>query len=131
MSSNLIPFSERSKEEVRALKSKGGKASVEARRRKKQLKDCMKALLSMPVTDTEEWNKLSVMGVNPSEIDNSMRITVALFLKACDGDVQAFKEIRNLIGEDILTAEYKLKEKQSDHNEQKFEHIVQIVDDIT
>ena len=91
----------------------------------------MKTLLSMPVTDTEEWNKLSVMGVNPSEIDNSMRITVALFLKACDGDVQAFKEIRNLIGEDIQTAELKLKEKQSNLNEQKFEQFVQIVDDIT
>ena len=40
------------------------------------------------------------MGIDPENIDNRTLLTVALFNRAVDfGDVNAFKEIRNLIGE--------------------------------
>jgi len=46
---------------------------------------------------------LSQMGIDPENIDNRSLLTVGLFMKAASGDVAAFKEIRNLIGEDKAT----------------------------
>ena len=97
---NLIPNNKRSPSEVRKNGAKGGKKSGESRRKKKQLRECMLDLLKLPVSDTDQWNALSQMGIKPREIDNNMLLTVALFTKALTGDVAAFKEIRNLIGED-------------------------------
>ena len=80
---------------------KGGEKSGQVRREKKLLKDCMLDLLKLPVADSKNFNKLIMMGLDPEEIDNRSLLTVALFKKAVEsGDVNAFKEIRNLIGED-------------------------------
>lgn len=76
---NLIPFSERSKEEARELGKKGGIASGEARRRKKTLKDELIALLEIN--------------------DNQEKISLAVLRKALEGDIQAFTTIRDTIGE--------------------------------
>ncbi len=83
--------------------SKGGQKSAETRKQKRLLKDCMLELLKMPVKDTEKYNVLAQMGINPKEIDNNTLLTVGLFAKAVGGDVAAFKEIRNLIGEDTAS----------------------------
>lgn len=76
---NLIPQSERTKEEQREIARKGGIASGEARRRKKTLKEELIALL--------ETN------------DNNNKISVALLQRALNGDIQAFTTIRDTIGE--------------------------------
>ena len=98
---NLKPIKTLSKEEAKKRGSKGGKKSGEVRRQKRLLKDCMIELLELPVTDTKSWNKLSKLGIDIEKIDNRALLVVSLFKKAVDfGDVQAFKEIKNLIGED-------------------------------
>lgn len=103
---NLIPNEQRTPSERRENAQKAGIASGEARRRKKLLKECMIELLDLPVSNHRHWNKLSKMGINPEDIDNKELLTVALFEKAVSsGDVAAFKEIRNLIGEDVQTDE--------------------------
>ena len=96
---NLIPNNKRTPSERRENARKAGKKSGEVRRKKRQLKDDMITLLKLPVADTRKWNKLARMGVDMDKIDNNMLLTVALFLEASDGDVSAFKEIRDLIGE--------------------------------
>lgn len=96
---NLKPV--RTKSEARERGKKGGEKSGQVRREKKLLKDCMLDLLKLPVSDSKNFNKLIMMGLDPEEIDNRSLLTVALFKKAVEsGDVNAFKEIRNLIGED-------------------------------
>lgn len=98
---NLKPIKTLSKEEAKKRGSKGGKKSGEVRRQKRLLKDCMLELLELPVTDTKSWNKLSKLGIDIEKVDNRALLVASLFKKAVDfGDVQAFKEIRNLIGED-------------------------------
>lgn len=90
-----------SSREARENGKKGGEKSGQVRREKKLLKDCMLDLLKLPVSDSKNFNKLIMMGLDPEEIDNRSLLTVALFKKAVEcGDVNAFKEIRNLIGED-------------------------------
>ncbi|CAB1240084.1 conserved protein of unknown function [Ruminococcaceae bacterium BL-4] len=88
--------------EAREYGSKGGKASGEARRAKKTMREYADFLLSLPVSDRRKWNKLSRAGVPPEGCDNKMLVTFALMQAAQSGDVQAVKELRNLIGEDNL-----------------------------
>lgn len=95
---NLKPV--RSKSEARERGKKGGQKSAKVRREKKLLKDCMLDLLNLDVSNQKQWNKLSKMGIDPNDINNRTLLTVALFQKAVEaGDVNAFKEICNLIGE--------------------------------
>ena len=46
---NLIPFSELTEEEQRALARKGGQASVKARREKKMMREIINTILEMPL----------------------------------------------------------------------------------
>ena len=48
---NLIPFGERTESEQRAIQSAGGKASGEARRKRKAMKEQAELLLSLPFQD--------------------------------------------------------------------------------
>lgn len=103
---NLKPQNKRTKSEQREIAKKGGKKSGEARRRKRQLRDCMTELLDLPVSDTKRWNQLSAMGIDTENIDNRALLTAALFMRAVDmGDVAAFKEIRDLIGEKVADSD--------------------------
>ncbi len=96
---NLVPFDKRTESEQRKIASEGGKASGEARRAKKTLREYADFLLSLPVADRRKWNKLSRAGVPPEGCDNKMLVAFALMQQAQGGDVQAVKELRGIIGE--------------------------------
>ncbi|MDE7363094.1 MAG: hypothetical protein K2N38_14315 [Oscillospiraceae bacterium] len=107
---NLPPI--RSTEEAREKGARGGVKSGVTRRRKRDLRAAMKELLELPVTDTELWNSISTLGVDPKNINNCAALVVALFSKAARGDVAAFKEIRSLMGEDKDAERLKLQREQ-------------------
>lgn len=94
---NLKPV--RTKSEARKRGQAGGKASGEARRQRKSLKESMNLLLGLDVTGTKDLGRLAALGIPLENIDNSMLLTAALFKKAAAGDVAAYKEIRDLVGE--------------------------------
>ena len=100
MNKNLKPQNMRSKEEQRKIASMGGKASGEARRKRKALKEQMILLLELPVKDTKMRNEMARFGINEDDVDNNTRLVYSLLKKAFSGDVNAIKEIRSLIGED-------------------------------
>ena len=76
---NLIPFNERTKSQQREIASKGGKASVEAKRKRKTLKEELLLML-----EDEEVQK---------------SVAVALIQEAQSGNVKAFGMLRDTIGE--------------------------------
>jgi len=76
---NLIPLNQRSKEELREITSKGGKACVELKRRRKTLREELLLLLE--------------------EADTQKNISVAMIQKAMNGDTKAFEIIRDTVGE--------------------------------
>lgn len=98
---NLIPMNKRTVEEQRKIASSGGIASGEARRRKKALKETMRMLLELPVSDKKIFKEMSSFGIDVGEIDNNTRLMYSLLAKAFSGDVNAIKEVRSVIGEDI------------------------------
>ena len=96
---NLIPMDQRSKSEARKLGREGGRASGEARRRKKSLREAAELYLSLPVSDKRAWNKLAKDGVAPEDVDNQMAIIAGLSIKAAKGDAKAAKVLFDLLGE--------------------------------
>ena len=94
---NLIPNSERSPEELREMAANGGRASGEARRRKKSLREAAELYLSLPVANRRAWNKISAEGVDPDDIDNQMAMIIGLTQKAVKGDAKAAKIIVDLL----------------------------------
>lgn len=76
---NLVSLADRTTEEQRAIASAGGKASGEARRKRKTLKEELLLMLS--------------------EGETQQSVTFALIEKAMSGDTKAFEVIRDTIGE--------------------------------
>lgn len=97
---NLIPMDQRSQSEARELGREGGRASGEARRRKKSLREAAELYLSLPVSDKRAWNKLAKDGVAPEDVDNQMAIIAGLSIKAAKGDAKAAKVLFDLLPSD-------------------------------
>lgn len=109
---NLVPFDERSEKEARELGQKGGIASGKARRRKKNLKQKMQLLLSLPAADNDQ-SELATMGVDPEDMDNEMVLVKALFLAAAAGDTRAFDRIQDVLGKSVAREELALKKQEA------------------
>ena len=87
---NLIGkgFESRSTEEVREIASKGGKASVEAKRKKKMLKDCLEILLEKEFKTKD--GKIA---------SGAETLAMTVFQKAQRGDLKAFELVRDTAGQ--------------------------------
>jgi len=119
---NLIPINKRTKEEQKKISSKGGKASVIARRKKAALRESMDALLTLEVQNPEIKLKLEEMGMQP---DNQSLLAFTLFQQAINGNQKATEIIiKTLATKDQLDIEqqtevikmlkYKNKSKETD-----------------
>ena len=108
---NLNPIVTLSKEEAKRRGSKGGKASVESRRRKKDMKQKMKALLELPAAANDR-EQLEALGVSPDDMDNEMVLVMSMFLGAAQGDTKAFDRVIQILGKDIAHEELALKKRE-------------------
>ena len=96
---NLISLGDRTTEEQRRIATQGGIASGIARREKKLMKDQMALLLSLPIKDDSLKEKIQELGIDDDNIDNQMAIVIAMWQKACKGNVKASEFIRDTLGE--------------------------------
>ena len=108
---NLIQNSNRSRAEVEKIQSNGGKASGESRRRKRDMKQKMKALLELPAAANDK-EQLEALGVAPEDMDNEMVLVMAMFLGAAGGNVKAFDRVMQLLGKDIGHEELALRKRE-------------------
>lgn len=93
---DLIPFNERSEEEVKAMQRKGGINSGKTRRNKALLRDCLEVLMSSK-NFTDE---------NGKKITGAEALSVSLFQKALnEGDTakaaRAFETLRDTAGQKL------------------------------
>ena len=97
---NLHPFT---KENAKYYGKKGGIKSGQVRAERKSIKEQMKLLLEMPISNESRINELKEAGFEESEINNQLYLTYSIFEKALTGDVKAtslvFKTIQNEDGE--------------------------------
>ena len=102
---NLIPLTERGKEDAKRIRQMGQAAQTASRRRKRSLKEAADLYLSLPVTDRRMWNKIARKNVDPEDIDNQMAMIIGLTMAATAGDAKAAKVIVDLLGEDAHSEE--------------------------
>ena len=108
---NLIQNSNRSRAEVEKVQSKGGINSGKSRRRNRDIKQKMKALLELPAAANDR-EQLEALGVDPDDMDNEMVLAMAMFLEAAGGNVKAFEKAMQLIGKDIGHEELALRKRE-------------------
>lgn len=113
---NLIPFSERTEEEQRDIRSKGGKASGKARRKKKFLRDMLYTALMMRLKDLpDKLSKDARQQLGFKEGDTvGDAIIGRLIERAIGGDMRAIRFIFDTMGEstDVLQREQEIKIKK-------------------
>lgn len=100
-SKNLKPIKkgQLTREEAKARGSKGGIASVEARRKKKSMQELAGWVLEMPLTDASIENVTSLAGASGKNITVKEAALLAQANKAIHGDAKALEILRDTAGE--------------------------------
>lgn len=97
---NLIPLTERSEEEARAIRSAGGKASQAARKKRTEQAYLLGKYAGMPILDKRTIKKFERMGFTNEEITRALEITDAIMKGAKAGDPRMVELYLRLTGED-------------------------------
>lgn len=93
---NLIPFSQRTEEAQRQIRSMGGKASSEKQRRRKTQAEIIRQIMALELTAEEGADRLIALGLDPTWATDA---NVAVMQKARKGDVESLRYLRDTIGE--------------------------------
>lgn len=115
---NLIPMNRRTKSEQRKIATAGGKASGEARRKKRDMRKAAEMLLNMPVSSKQSTMKatLTALGIDEEDMDYSMGVMAAMLVQAANGNVNAAKFLRDTAGQNpaqqLQEKEFAYRKKQ-------------------
>lgn len=96
---NLIPNSERTPEELRAMTRKGGIASGVARRQKKALREIGEMIGGLEIKSEKNREILRQAGIKDEDMINDVGMLFRLNMKAQQGDVKAAEFLAKLRGE--------------------------------
>ena len=98
---NLIPQSERTKDEQREIARMGGIASGKARREKKTIQKILADLLDSEIKDSPQFAKLaSKMGVESDKSVKDIFTMVCLLNSVKSGNLGDLERLSKLLGED-------------------------------
>lgn len=101
---NLVPFSERSKNEARESGRAGGVASGEARRRRKEIREFLRDFLDSPASPALRA-RMKEYGIRPEDQTNIGMMFLSVFLNAMNnGNVEAARQIFEWAGMEPLQA---------------------------
>lgn len=98
---NLLRPEDLTSEQLRERASKGGKASVEAKRKKKSLRELCGFLMSSKVANNSVKKKIADFfpELSMDDIDYATAMSVAQIHKAIKGDSKAFEVMRDTSGQ--------------------------------
>lgn len=112
--SNLISLADRPQEERKAIASKGGKASVEARRRRKSFQETANILLSAPIKDKAVKEYLRQYGFINEDMNLQAQFVATLYNFAMNGNMKACELLINLVSkQDELITTNEAEEQDS------------------
>lgn len=99
---NLIPFDKLTQNEQRKIAKKGGKASGEARRKKRNLREKFEIAMSIPLLDGSVVTIDDVDSFANAKNANMTledRMIMQITRRAANGDIRAYELIRDQIGQ--------------------------------
>ena len=99
---NLIKSAELPPEERSRRARIAAKASAQARKKKKSMKDAMTLLLEQDVSQANK-DLLISMGIPDDETNNLMLMMVSAFKQALNGNVKAMEFIASITGANAMT----------------------------
>ncbi len=118
---NLKPFHQRTENEQREIRSKGGIESGKSRRRKKALRTALKEAISLSLKDLHPDLKNGIMRaarIRDDGLTIGDAVLGSIVRSACAGDPKMMKILLDTIGESadirLHEREVKLKEKALD-----------------
>ena len=97
---NLTTMRERTPEERSEIGRKGGIASGESKRRKKNIRELAKVLLDKDISKSQKLmrKRMQALGFADEDMIYSNAILAAMLVKASNGDVNAAKFVRDTAG---------------------------------
>ncbi len=96
---NLINLNDRSPEEAHAIRSAGGKAAQEKRRRQKQMAELLQIYSELPILKGKAKSRLEKLGIADEDLTQKALVADALMQVAQLGNVQAIQLYLDLLGE--------------------------------
>lgn len=96
---NLVKNEDRTPEERRRNARKAGKASAEARRRKRDMRETFRDLLDMPLKEGDLDEVTALAGANRKNVTVGEAIALIMANKAIKGDVKAAEFVRDTSGQ--------------------------------
>jgi hypothetical protein len=125
---NLKLFTELTEKERREMARKAGKASGEARRRKRDMKESIEALFAMQTSD-KYIKAFKKQGFDvPENLTNEQAMAVSMVAKSIAGDTRAANLVMDILGEKhhdkMKERELELREKQA--NDMKSEALTRL-----
>lgn len=122
---NLKPFNTISKEEAHAIRSKGGKARAEKKRRRKAIKEILTTMMSLKISDIQDEGVretfMKAAGSLAGEETIAEAVAGGMLVQSIRGDSRMVTVLLKLIGEDpdlkIKKKEHELKVKQAQKEE--------------
>lgn len=96
---NLVPLTERSEEEARAIRSAGGKAKAESDRRKKLMSELLQLYSDLPITDKRKANRLKKLGIEEADLTQKALIADAIMRGAQNGNSYLIQQYLEIVGE--------------------------------
>lgn len=94
---NLVSLKTRTAEEKKAIASKGGKKSVEVKRKAKAWKEIANIMLSTKASDKNK-ELLKKYNINDEDADINSMIVYNLITQALKGDLNAIRELKEITG---------------------------------
>jgi hypothetical protein len=97
---NLIPVTQRTKEEAKKIQNMGGQAHKEKRLKDKNFQELAQHLLAMDAPDiVKQAVKKIFPEMQEKEITNRMAMLASVSQKAIKGDIKAAEYVRDTAGE--------------------------------
>ena len=96
---NLIPFDQRSPEEAHAIRSAGGKAAQEAKKKKKAMAELLQIYSDLPVNDNRKKNRLKKLGISDEDLTQKTLVADAIMRGAQAGNFYLIQLYLEAIGE--------------------------------
>ena len=99
MSNNKKNLKPLTTEKAREIGSKGGKASVKAKKEKKAIKEYIETFMPKPLENEQVREKLKELGIAVEDVNNKMAMVYAQWIEAMKGNTKAFENLLNYSGE--------------------------------
>ena len=130
---NLIPNSARTPEERRELAKRAGIASGEARRKKRDMRESMRKILDLPLTD-KQIRQLDGLGIQAQDWNLADLVNVIAVQQAIKGNTSAMQFVRDTAGYSpelmLREAQFEFEKEQKTGQGAEIEDISAVITDI-